>query len=255
MGAARFRFYEELNDFLPPDRRRRDFDHAFDGRPAIKDAIESLGVPHVEVDLILVDGRSVGFGHPLDDGVRVAVYPMFESLDIGPVTRLRERPLRDPRFVCDVHLGKLARRLRVLGFDTLWRDDYEDAEIARLAADERRCVLTRDVDLLKRKAVDRGYWLRGTEILGQVEEVVRRLDLLSRLAPFTRCPRCNGLIEAVEKAEIESDLEPETRRRFDEFKRCRDCRRIYWKGSHHDGLVREIETLKEGNTEDGEASR
>lgn len=247
MGAARFRVYAELNDFLPPARRLREFDYAFDGRPAVKDAVEALGVPHVEVDLILVDGRSVGFDHPLDDGARIAVYPVFESLDVSPVTRLRERPLRDPRFICDVHLGKLARRLRLLGFDTLYRDDYEDAEIARLAAADRRCVLTRDIGLLKRRAVDRGYWLRNTEVRAQVREVVDRLDLSARFAPFTRCPLCNGVIEPVDKSEILADLEPLTRANFDEFKRCPDCRQLYWKGSHHEDLVQEIESLKKGS--------
>lgn len=247
MGTARFRFYAELNDFLAPSHRRRGFTHAFDGRPAVKDAIEALGVPHVEVDLILVDGRSVGFDHPIADGDRVAVYPMFESLDVGPVTRLRERPLRDPRFVCDVHLGKLARRLRVLGFDTLYRDDLDDAEIAGIAADDRRCVLTRDIGLLKRKAIDRGYWLRATEIRAQVAEVVHRLDLLSRIAPFTRCPLCNGMLDPAEKSEVIEELEPLTRRHFDEFRRCRDCRQIYWKGSHHERLLRDIESLKAGS--------
>ncbi len=111
---AEFRFYEELNDFLPPARRKRDFTYAFHGRPAVKDAIEALGVPHPEVDLILVNGESVGFGHPLRDGDRVSVYPVFESLEIAGVTRLRPRPLREPRFILDVHLG---RRVPITNYD------------------------------------------------------------------------------------------------------------------------------------------
>ncbi|MBC8424719.1 Mut7-C ubiquitin/RNAse domain-containing protein [bacterium] len=243
MNEARFRFYEELNDFLPPRRRKREFAHAFRGAPAVKDAIEALGVPHVEIDLILVDGRSVDFGHALRDGQRVAVYPVFESLDISPVTRLREHPLRVPRFVCDVHLGKLARRLRILGFDTVWADDLEDAVIASVASREGRCVLTRDVGLLKRNEVTRGYWVRGTEVRSQVAEVVRRLDLAKRIEPFARCSSCNAPVEPVGKAEIEPRLEPQTREHFEEFHRCTGCGRIYWQGSHYDSLLAEIQNL------------
>ncbi len=243
MNEARFRFYEELNDFLPPGRRKREFVHAFRGTPAVKDAIEALGVPHVEVDLILVDDRSVDFGHPLRDGQRVAVYPVFESLDVTPLTRLRERPLRKPRFVCDVHLGKLARRLRLLGFDTLWEDDLDDAAIATLAAHEGRCVLTRDVGLLKRNEVTRGYWVRSKEIRRQVAEVVGRLDLAARIDPFTLCPACNAPVAPVDKAEVASRLEPLTREHFEEFHRCTGCQKIYWRGSHYEALLAEIRDL------------
>jgi len=244
VSEACFRFYEELNDFLPVRRRKRDITYAFTGTPAIKDTIEALGIPHVEVDLILVDGCSVDFTHTLQDGDRVAVYPVFESLDISPVTRLREHPLRSPRFICDVHLGKLARRLRLLGFDTLYRDDYDDPEIARLSAEQKRCVLTRDIGLLKRKEVERGYWLRSTGIREQVAEVVTRLDLAIAITPFTRCTACNGTVEPVEKADIEHRLEPLTRTHYDDFKRCRDCSRLYWKGSHYDRLLNDIRALR-----------
>jgi len=243
-NEARFRFYEELNDFLPPRRRKREFAYVFRGAPAVKDAIEALGVPHVEVDLILVDDRSVEFSHVLRSGERVAVYPVFESLDIAPVTRLRERPLRDPRFVCDVHLGKLARRLRVLGFDTLYGDDYDDQTIAAIAAREGRCVLTRDVGLLKRKEIERGYWLRSTEVREQLAEVVARLDLESRIEPFRRCAACNARVEPVDKAEIAHLLEPLTRRHYREFHQCPDCRKIYWQGTHYESLLAEIRRLK-----------
>ena len=102
---AEFRFYEELNDFLPPEKRKRSFAYMFEGTPSIKDAIEAVGVPHTEIDIILVDGRSVGFDHRLRGGERVAVYPMFEAIDVSPLVRLRPQPLRITRFVVDVHLG------------------------------------------------------------------------------------------------------------------------------------------------------
>ena len=232
------RVQEEENNIYAFEVKRSADKHA------IKDAIEALGIPHVEVDLILVDGRSVGFTHTLQDGERIAVYPVFESLDISPVTRLRERPLRSPRFICDVHLGKLARRLRLLGFDTLYRDDYDDPEIARLSAEQKRCVLTRDVGLLKRTEVERGYWLRSTEIREQLTEVVTRLDLANAITPFTRCTACNGPVAPVKKADIEHRLEPQTRQHYDDFKRCLDCDQLYWKGSHYDSLLRDIRNLR-----------
>ena len=229
---ASFRFYEELNDFLAPAERKRPIDYRFDGSPAIKDPIERLGVPHIEIDLIIVDGRSVGFDYRLGHGDRVAVYPVFESLDITPLLRLRARPLRVTRFVVDVNLGKLARRLRMLGFDTVYGNRLEDDEIVAISQRERRIILTRDRRLLFRKAVTHGYWLRSDDPGRQLEEVVARLDLSSQLRPFCRCMACNGLIESVAAAEVWSRLEPLTRRYYEKFYRCQDCERIYWEGTH-----------------------
>src|SRR3972149_3621401 len=148
-GTAEFRFYEELNDFLAPRVRKTAFSIGIDRGRSVKDAIESAGIPHTEVDLVIVDGASVGFEHVLHGGERVAVYPVFERLDIAPLQHLRPAPLRDPRFVIDTHLGKLARHLRLAGFDSLWRNDYADEEIVALALAERRIVLTRDRGLLQ----------------------------------------------------------------------------------------------------------
>jgi hypothetical protein len=195
-----------------------------------------LGVPHGEVDLILVDGRSVGFDHIVDDGQRISVYPVFEALDVGQVTRLRPRPLRETRFVLDTHLGQLARYLRLLGFDTLYRNDYEDPELAEIARDDGRLLLTKDRGLLKRKIVSRGYCVRETDPVLQLQEVVSRLDLRGQFEPFKRCLRCNGLIEAVAKAAVVDELPADTRRYYDEFRRCTACGRVYWKGSHYERM-------------------
>src|SRR5262249_11501077 len=151
-----FRFYAELNDFLPPDLRFREFPHSFPEGATVKDRIESLGPPHPEVDLILVNGESVDFSRRLRDGDRVSVYPVFEACASAGLNRLRPEPLRDPRFVLDTHLGKLAGRLRMVGFDTLYRNCYTDEQLARISRDERRILLTRDVGLLKRSAVTHG---------------------------------------------------------------------------------------------------
>jgi len=235
--TAQFRFYAELNDLLPPDKRKRAFPFRFSGRPSVKDAIEALGVPHTEVDLILVNGSSVGFDRHLQHGDRVSVYPVFESLDISPVVRLREVPLRDTAFIVDVHLGKLARLLRTLGFDALYRHDYRDSEIVRIAAKEHRIILTRDRGLLKHKSVTHGYWVRSTKPVEQAREVLRRFDLFSQVKPLTRCIPCNGIIERIDKKAVVSQLPPRTASRCDEFYHCLDCGQIYWPGSHYDRWV------------------
>ena len=234
--TATFRFYEELNDFLPEERRKREFPIEIDRARSVKDAIESAGVPHPEVDLILVDGRSVDFTHPLRGGERVAVYPMFESLDIAPLVRLRPMPLRDPRFVADGHLGKLARHLRMAGFDTLCHTDWDDDRIVRLAADERRTILTRDKAMLRRNDVDRGYFVRAVESERQLAEVISRFQLEAMLAPFTRCRECNTVLEDVPREAVLATLPEKVGRLYHRFKQCRGCRRVYWEGSHFERM-------------------
>ena len=233
MASAWFRFYEELNDFLPSHRRKVAFQHRFRERGSIKDMIESLGVPHPEVDLILVNGESVNFRYLVRDGDRISVYPMFESLDIGPLVRLRPTPLRVTRFVLDVHLGRLARYLRMLGFDTLYRNDCDDAELAELASRERRILLTRDLGLLKRSIVTHGLFVRATAPREQVREVVARLQLQRAILPFRRCVSCNGLLVAVSRGAVADRLEPGVCRHFRQFWRCGSCWQIYWQGSHY----------------------
>jgi uncharacterized protein with PIN domain len=230
--AAVFRFYEELNDFLAEGRRKRDFPVEIDRARSVKDAIESVGVPHPEVDLILVDGRSVGFDHPLRGGERVAVYPMFEALDIAPLVRLRPRPLRDPRFVADGHLVKLARHLRMAGFDTLCDNAWDDDGIVRLSRDQRRTILTRDKGMLRRKDVDRGYFVRATQSEAQLREVVRALQLEARLDPFTRCRECNCPLENAAREEVAARIPERVRSLYDKYKRCPGCERVYWEGTH-----------------------
>lgn len=240
---AEFRFYEELNDFLAPALRKRAFAYAFNGTPSVKDAIEAIGVPHTEVDLVLVDGESVDFTRRLIGGERVAVYPVFERLDISPVTRLRARPLRLPRFVLDVHLGKLARYLRLLGFDTRYRNDYDDAAIIGLAREETRTILTRDRGLLKHGAVTRGYWVRATAPRQQLAEIVRVFDLGGSARPFTRCIRCNGELQRVPKDTIAACLPTRVRMHFEEFAQCRECYAVYWRGSHYERMRKMIGQL------------
>lgn len=243
MHTAYFRFYEELNDFLPPEQRKQTVPYCFRDHPGIKDPIEALGVPHTEVELIIVEGRSVGFDYQLRDGDRVAVYPVFESLDVTPLVRLRDAPLRRTAFAVDVNLGGLARRLRMCGFDTVYRNDYADRDIARISVGEHRIVLTRDRRLLHHKAVTHGYWVRATDPEKQLLEVLERLDLQSQVRPFRRCLDCNGAVAPVEKSEVIDRLEPLTRKHYDDFYRCRGCGKIYWQGSHYGHMTKRLQRL------------
>ncbi len=243
MATAHLRFYEELNDFLPPDRRKVEFAHEFERRTSIKDMIESFGVPHPEIDLILVNGESVDFSYIVRDGDRISVYPVFECLDISPLIRLRPEPLRNPRFIVDCNLGRLARYLRLLGLDALYRNNYTDEDVANISQQQHRIVLTRDRRLLLRRIISHGLFVRAVKPKAQVREVLERLDLYRNLKPFTRCTRCNALLQPVEKHAIEHRLQPKTRKYYQRFLQCPDCGQIYWQGSHHDRAQRLINEL------------
>lgn len=243
-----FRFYEELNDFLPVSKRKVSFVYEFKGTQSVKDAIESLGVPHAEIDLILVNGLSERFSYKLNDGDLISVYPVYESFDISTVTHLRPAPLRVMKFIPDVHLGKLAKYLRLLGFDTLFKDDLTDNEIIDISIEEKRIILTRDRNLLKNKRVTHGYWIRSQQPKCQLEEVMGRFDLYGNIKPFTRCMECNSLVKSVSKNEVEDILMEKTREFYSEFRKCPGCKRIYWEGSHYLHMKEFVELLADKYT-------
>lgn len=240
-----FRFYEELNDHLPEIWRKKVFPYEFKGKPSVKNTIQAIGIPHGEVDLIVVNGEPVGFEYQLKGGEEVSVYPVFESLDISPVARLRNIPLRESRFVVDVNLGKLALKLRLLGFDTLFRNDFEDDEIIEISIREKRIILTRDKGILKQNAVTHGYWLRNDDPKKQLEEIVERLQLQNSFQPFSRCTNCNGRLVPVDKGQLTQHLPADTLRYYNEFWKCSGCGKIYWQGSHFEHILRWVDALKE----------
>jgi uncharacterized protein with PIN domain len=230
--TATLRFYAELNDFLAAERRGREFTCRCARAATTGHMIEALGVPHTEVELVLVNGESVGFERALGDGDRVAVYPKCEMLDVTPLLRVRDRALRETRFVADAHLGGLARLLRMTGFDTLYDNHFGDDEIESVAAAQKRIVLTRDRNLLKRSAVTHGCYVRALRSELQLREVFDRLDLARSAQPFTRCLSCNTLLRAIDKAEIAARLSPGVRRRHERFVVCDGCARVFWEGTH-----------------------
>jgi uncharacterized protein with PIN domain len=238
MGTATFRFYEELNDFLQPDRRRQEFACRYAHAATTKHMIEALGVPHTEVELILVNGASVGFDRLLRDGDRIAVYPRFESVDVTPLLRVRERPLREPRFVADAHLGGLARMLRMLGFDTLYDNHFDDDELAAIEAQQGRILLTRDRELLKRRSITHACYLHAQKPQEQLREIVDRLDLARAARPFSLCLHCNAPLRAVDKASVLDRLPPRVQENHERFSTCDNCGRVYWEGSHWRNMQR-----------------
>ncbi len=237
------RFYAELNDFLLPSQRQVAFSVTSRGPVSVKHLIEALGVPHTEVGAILANGQPVDFYYLAAAGDRFAVYPTFVNLDVTPLPPLRPPLPRPPGFVLDGHLGQLAVYLRLLGFDTRYENDADDALLAQVAHDEQRVLVTRDQALLMRKIVTYGCCLWSREPRQQLLTLLHRFQLYSQIRPWQRCLRCNGQLQPVAKESVLHRLEPKTRLYYDEFRLCQNCDRIYWKGSHYAPLQAFIEEI------------
>ncbi|MBF8964952.1 Mut7-C ubiquitin/RNAse domain-containing protein [Pontibacter sp. FD36] len=236
--TAFFKFHGSLNDFLRPRQRNTSIRYTYAVHQTVKDVIEAIGVPHVEVREVLVNGAKAAWTQRLQENDQVEVYP-FEG---GEEELLADKGER--RFVLDVHLGTLARSLRMLGFDTVYRNDLHDTELVQLADESQRILLTRDVNLLKHKDIPAGYWLRSQHTEEQLKEVVIRYKLHDQLRPFTRCMVCNGNIVAVDKQEVLEQLPPKTKQYFDEFYQCQQCKQVYWKGSHYERMMELVHKIE-----------
>ena len=238
MAEATLRFFGSLNDFLPAARRSAAFAARVERGQTVKDLIEAVGVPHPEVDVVLANGAAVDFAYAVDDGDVIAVYPAGAAAEAPTGARLIHLALSppEPRFVLDVHLGRLAAYLRMLGFDTVYQTDCDDDVLARIAHDEGRILLTRDVGLLKRGAVVYGAFVRETQPEQQAAEVARRYGLMGRVTPFSRCLRCNGPLAPAAKDEVAEQVPERVRQEYETFQRCADCGHVYWEGTHHAGM-------------------
>lgn len=237
------RFYGALRDFLAGGASSGLVTRTFDVAGSVKDMIEACGVPHTEIALVVANGEPVDYRYRVGDGDRIAVYPPFTSIDVSPVALVAPEDLDEPRFVLDVHLGRLARYLRLLGFDTLHDGHRTDPELVEISTEQRRVLLTRDIDLLMHGSLTHGYFVRSVRPEEQLEEVAARFDLQGHLRPFSRCMVCNGRLASVPKTEVAADLPEATRAAYDDFKRCTSCRRIYWPGAHYDRLSRIVATV------------
>jgi len=238
---ATFHFHDHLNDFLLPDRRGRAFAFGFDGFPAIKDTIEAIGVPHTEIGQIIANERAVDAHYRLRPDDRIEVYPPTHQIDLHAALNGDARPA----FVADVHLGRLVAYLRMMGFDTVYSTDCDDPELAQISSSQRRILLTRDLGLLKRRIVTLGYFVRETDPLRQLEEIIRRFDLLDFPMGALRCTHCNQALVAVEKAAIAERVPGNMLAYYDDFHQCSACDRIYWRGSHYRKLERFVEGLRD----------
>jgi len=244
MKSAFFRFYEELNDFLPVDKKKTRFEHKFIDRASVKDMIEAIGVPHIEIDLILVNGKSVDFSYLVNDGDDISVYPVFEALDISEIQHLRPKSLRNVKFIVDIQLGNLSKYMRMLGFDAAYKSDYNENKIINTSLKEKRTILTKNRELLKRNEVTHGYWVRNMEIKRQIDEIINRFDLKNEIKEFTRCMECNTLLEKVGKEKVINRLPEKVIQYQQEFYYCRNCNKIYWKGSHYERMMETIKNIK-----------
>lgn len=218
------RFHGRLNAFLKTRERGRRFEYEIAGRPGLLDVIQALGVPHPEAGEIHAGARKVTLRYRIREGDRISVRPR------------RDKARAKPSFILDVHLGRLARYLRLLGFDCLYENSYEDHRIVELAAQSGRIVLTRDVGLLKHCRIKKGYWLRSTVSTEQAREVLERFGAFRFVRPFSRCMACGGKLRNVEKKEVEGRLPSSAKQNHDRFRLCAACGKIYWQGSHYKRL-------------------
>jgi len=240
--TLRLRFHGDLNVFFRSKAGDAAIERQLTEKTSIKDVIESCGVPHPEVDFILVDEQTVGFDYTLANDASVEVFPVHDHGTIPTDKRLQDVGIS--RFVADGHLGGLTRSLRLFGFDVAYSQNADDRQLLEVMARENRALLTRDRRLLMHSIVQHGYYPRSQDRDEQTIEVIRRFGLSELIAPFTRCLRCNALLGEANKAEIMDKLEPLTKIYYDQFRRCPDCKQIYWPGSHFRKLQKRIEEIR-----------
>ncbi|MEJ2658004.1 MAG: Mut7-C RNAse domain-containing protein [Desulfobacterales bacterium] len=225
MAKVTYRFYEELNDYLPQHIKKVDVEAKFIGKRAIKETIEDFGVPPAQVDLVLVNGEPVDFGYILKDGDRVSVYPVFERLNIRHVSLLRRFPLRQIRFIADVDKKDIVQPMRVLGFDMIFSSSYDTLHLIDISKKQKRIILTTRKELLKSKFVTHAVKIGSGTIMEQIKKVIDDLDIKDRIKPFSRCVRCNNPLENRQTIKILDNISPETKHILEKYLLCKSCRK------------------------------
>ena len=240
--TVRLHVYGDLDFFFGSRTRRGEVERHLSEKTSVKDVIESSGIPHPEVDLILVNGNPVDFGYTVTVDAEIELYP--PRIQSSNFTDKRLQATAITEFIADGHLGKLVRDLRLLGIDVAYDAAAEDRQLVEIASRNNRALLTRDRRLLMHAAVQHGYYLRSQNPLEQTIEVLRRFDLGFILSPFSRCLRCNALLEPAEKEKVIGQLEPLTKIYYDKFRRCTGCAQVYWSGSHFTKLQKRLEQIR-----------
>ncbi len=245
--TVRLDFHGDLTFFLGRKARVEIIERNLSEKTSVKDVVESCGVPHPEVDLILVDGQPVNFDYALERDTDIDVYPVRFTCTYSEKDRLQVRCIK--RFVADGHLGKLARNLRLLGFDVAYDHQAQDRQLLGVMESENRALLTRDRRLLMHAVVEIAYCPRSQNADEQTNEVIRRFDLFDSIAPFTRCLRCNAPLQKVAKADVIEKLEPLTKIYYEQFRRCTGCGQIYWAGSHFSKLQKRLDEIRANSSD------
>jgi uncharacterized protein with PIN domain len=241
-STARFRVHGELSELV---LARRPLERAVDGTSTVKHLVEELGIPHTEYGEVRVNGVGRHDGHRVQDGEVVDVYPAEPAVPL----------VSEPRFVLDVHLGTLARYLRLLGFDTAYNNHSGDDDLLARAAAEARTLLTRDRGILRRRVITDARLVRGTDPLEQLVDLVQRLRLGAWIRPGTRCTMCNGVLLPVHRSDVAPLVQPGTLRDHEKFASCAACGKVYWEGAHYariSGLIaaaRAADTVATGREE------
>jgi len=211
----------------------------FELHPAVKDLIEASGIPHTAIFGLTVNGSRQTLDYNVGENDVITIYP-FEESDRSELDSIFSQPRS---FVVDVHLGKLVKNMRLLGLDTVFNKDWTDDNLIRISNEQHRMLLTRDIQLLKNGNTQFGYWVRSQNPDEQIKELFRRFSLAGYLAPFSRCMKCNGLLNEVPLSRIEDQVPPKVKKWQSRFFRCRDCGQVYWKGSHFEKLREKVTEL------------
>lgn len=239
-SLVKFEIDEEFHKFT---RKKKIFfkkNYILKRKCSVKDIVESFGIPHTEVGSLLKQGKELSFDYFPSHGDCIAVKKIIPPVNVKTKTKLRPFKYNEIKFIADVNIGKAAVLLRALGFDTLWEDRLEDKVIANIAETEKRIVVTRDIDLLKRKSIDYGMFVDSMEPFEQTRLVVERFGLNPPYNLFSRCTRCNGVLKSVEKEDIIERLLPKTKLYYNTFFICPGCQKIYWEGSHREKIINDF---------------
>ncbi|MEK7431835.1 MAG: Mut7-C RNAse domain-containing protein [Cyanobacteriota bacterium] len=242
-NTAKFVFYSELNFFLDNNKQNKEIKFNFNNNPSIKDSIEALGVPHTEVGLIKINDISVDFNYRINNGDNISVYPIYYSKETIENTLLREE-IKDYTFMVDANIGKMAKYLRMMGFDTYYDLSIHDKEIVEISEKQKRIILTRDIGMLKRKNATHGYFVRNTDIKKQVIEIIKRFSLSSKIRAFSLCFECNNRLAIIEKETIKDKVPEKVYEEHNNFYECKKCNKIFWKGSHYTKMLNDIEFFR-----------